>query len=1174
LGDALGKRVGDTYIFNANTPKVLDNINKRLGEEDRSNRSYRRFLSFSQILHKDLIPILLASSNNFDVFEAVIRLLVNLTVPVECLCPVEVLSQSDRGRQTVFELSSSLSRTKEVFRDTRTTFVITDWLNRIINQEKLTNAEVNLVNNCLLLFRNILHIPDSSPLGAPMPPHCSHQNQILWNLFAQNLDKILLDIIKHNISDIWCTTVVQLIALIYKDQHVITLQKLLQNFLESSLSESSEDNESNTSPHFQNGSGSGSCTPSTDDNSDQASRETSTPELSSSSSNSSPLRRNSCGSLEVLPNNSPAQSDNSDISPPVSPQYLNKEEMIKALEPIQKVVGHKRAIDGAQEKGEREKETSGFESEPVGMDAGEPPQKVHISEMDDGSTQQVISKSPKHKTEFAHKTRSPKSNPAIFRGVAGPNKKGGSGTDSSDTYGIPKSSKLPSKMAGGSMTDSTDYGYVTWASGGQEHQEKEQEQNSSSSNDDDLNRRNPRTNPVKPRAKNKKNEDPAEKQERRRLKLLKRSKESRMRVKAMVNHLPTDDDISELLKEFTVDFLHHGYSSLVQQLLQKLATSETNILMDKSHFLWLLTYFLKFASQLEIGIDLIGNVISFDTLSYITYEGVDQLETLELANMKRREDLGPNIRRIHLVVTALREFFQTIASYREKSLSFKEKKHIDTLRLQSLYSKECRHLLMILLRRYNPESQSVQYLTDLVVCNHMLLLDLEMISEAEDLQGLKFNLTEHMHHFGNAEMMRQFGRLLERYEQNTPFVNDCIFTIMHHIAGDLDKPQILFLPSILQSFSKIWEQGLQICEDWVDLIEFIIQKFIQNMGNSRSGVVNMVEEYMDTNEAVDERGFTRDQASKLFWHFSQLDNRKDPVGAIIDVYKRTDNISLSRLAVIQALLSYGIITHAQYMSFIYMKNEMMAIKSTRGSVKAEVGSEHCNSDGHITDNEEAGETVDRERNKNSEIQVLKDCLLRQGKESLIPWLQSVLLDACRVKMYPSSLVPDKSVYPHEPVPYYYHKAKQSIPLVPWNRTQYLGLQTEAFILLLHKLGFHLPADVGKVFPRIPHFWSADHIYSIAQKIGPINKENLKFSPEELDKISKRNSEDKMTTDRMLMNDIEDVGDGFDAMDLDLLNVSPSGQAKLATESGAWLNLAMASKEPLPGNSREDIMDLE
>lgn len=44
---------------------------------------------------------------------------------------------------------------------------------------------------------------------------------------------------------------VQLIALLYKDQHVGTLQKLLNLWLETSLSESSEDNESNTSAPFQ-----------------------------------------------------------------------------------------------------------------------------------------------------------------------------------------------------------------------------------------------------------------------------------------------------------------------------------------------------------------------------------------------------------------------------------------------------------------------------------------------------------------------------------------------------------------------------------------------------------------------------------------------------------------------------------------------------------------------------------------------------------------------------------------------------------------------------------------------------------------------------------------------------------------------------------------------------------
>ena len=104
---------------------------------------------------------------------------------------------------------------------------------------------------------------------------------------------------------------------------------------------------------------------------------------------------------------------------------------------------------------------------------------------------------------------------------------GGSGTDSSDISGVPKSSKHPSKIPG-SITDSTDYGYVTWESRTQSQQEQEnQEQNSSSSNDDDV-RRNPvpRTNPVKPRAKNNvSNESPAEKKEKRRLRLLKRSKE-------------------------------------------------------------------------------------------------------------------------------------------------------------------------------------------------------------------------------------------------------------------------------------------------------------------------------------------------------------------------------------------------------------------------------------------------------------------------------------------------------------------------------------------------------------------------------------------------------------------------------------------------------------------------
>ena len=72
--------------------------------------------------------------------------------------------------------------------------------------------------------------------------------------------------------------------------------------LSCSPSESSEDNESNTSPQYQNG----SCLLTSDDSSDQASRESSTPELKVVTVRQ---RRDSCGSLEVLPNNSPALSE-------------------------------------------------------------------------------------------------------------------------------------------------------------------------------------------------------------------------------------------------------------------------------------------------------------------------------------------------------------------------------------------------------------------------------------------------------------------------------------------------------------------------------------------------------------------------------------------------------------------------------------------------------------------------------------------------------------------------------------------------------------------------------------------------------------------------------------------------------------------------------------------------
>lgn len=61
----------------------------------------------------------------------------------------------------------------------------------------MTQDECESMNNCLLLLRNVLHIPENCVLSPGGSSHCSKQNQILWNLFTQSVDKILIQMMTY-----------------------------------------------------------------------------------------------------------------------------------------------------------------------------------------------------------------------------------------------------------------------------------------------------------------------------------------------------------------------------------------------------------------------------------------------------------------------------------------------------------------------------------------------------------------------------------------------------------------------------------------------------------------------------------------------------------------------------------------------------------------------------------------------------------------------------------------------------------------------------------------------------------------------------------------------------------------------------------------------------------------
>lgn len=83
---------------------------------------------------------------------------------------------------------------------------------------------------------------------------------------------------------------------------------------------------------------------------------------------------------------------------------------------------------------------------------------------------------------------------------------------------------------------------------------------------------------------------------------------------------------------------------------------------------------------------------------------------------------------------------------------------------------------------------------------------------------------------------------------------------------------------------------------------------------------------------------------------------------------------------------------------------------------------------------------------------------------------------------------------------------QSIPLVPWTSEQHLSLVYQPFVLLLHKLGFHLPDDTNKLWVRIPNFWTADILFQVADKLGPIDESFLKFNLSHFNHSSNVNEE--------------------------------------------------------------------
>ncbi|KAM3964699.1 timeless isoform 2-T2 [Aphomia sociella] len=1027
----LGFVHGDGYHINENCNAVLEMILHNILTEDRHLRMYRRSISFGENIKKDLIPLLIHAKEDKTI-EFLVKILVNLTIPVECLLSIDAIMQTDFGRQTVFEINNLLLSTKSAFTDNRTTRVIIDFMKKNVDVDqkiKLSTQQCTNISNCLLLLRNILHIPEESSNQSPSFNGYNHsvQNQILWNIFSQSIDKVLIKLMIMPDATHWGVTMIQLIALLYKDQHVVTLHKLLNLWLEASLSDSSEDNESNTSPP------------------DRGISDDSSPMLTSDPTSDSSDTGGS-GKCNDEPNSVNSGWDASSMN-----------------------------------------NTSENDNQPY----QQPPTAGKKAKVEDKSDPR------KNKNSHSSKTANTKTETCS--------------SENSMEEGSGKNDQKPSSKSEKVISENSDCGYGT--------QIENQGSLSTSSNEDELPAKKPvhlKPHTTKQRVNNKARCG-INLQDRKRKKMVKRGKANIINIQGLSHKTPTDDDISNIMKEFTVDFLFKGYNSLVQTLHNQILTN-MQLQIDTSHFFWLLTYFLKFATQIELDLEHVSSVLSYDIVSYLTAEGVNLCEQFELSIKLDNNDLKPSIRRLHLVVTAIREFVQAIEVYKKIAHICKEDQEVlQKLQIKMCETEELRCLLILLLRHYDPKYHTKQYLQDLIVTNHILLMFLDSVMKLPDYNGSTYML-DHIKQFATPEIMYKYGLLLEDYAENGEYVNDCIFTLMHHV-GELDCLITLFQPKILKTFTSIRKSEFDICDDWSDLIEYVINTFIKKPHTLQSTTIFRLETESfedddvfakphtlskttrqptrpDTDSkkrsdgasgSVSTERWTEDELSSLSWNYMQCNAMPDVIGEIIKLYKEDDTIK-SRESVIKELFKQNIINKVECDSLL--KEE----------------SDRC-----VTVNQVPKEIRD------DEISKLCDQLSQDGKSKILDWVQKVLLDTCFAKSYVEkknkmqqndmlSSKTDVKLLNFElfkkksdelpvmsPVSYHSLLVNQSVPLVPWNCEQASICKDLKFLQLLLKLGFHMPVDSGKVFIRIPHFWTADVLYDVASRISPIHDSKLNFS---------------------------------------------------------------------------------
>ncbi|KAG1931105.1 protein timeless homolog [Pimephales promelas] len=214
---ALGYLEGDVYHKEPDCLESVKDLIRYLRHED-DTRDIRQQLGAGQILQNDLLPIITQHTQDKPLFDACIRLMVNLTQPA-LLCFGKV-PDDPAFRHHFLQVTSYLQAYKEAFADEKIFTVLSETLYNLLQLDWEQRAEEDnlLIERVLLLVRNVLHVPADPYEEKNVDDDASVHDKLLWAVHMSGLDDLLKFLACAQSEQQWSFHILEIISLMFRDQ--------------------------------------------------------------------------------------------------------------------------------------------------------------------------------------------------------------------------------------------------------------------------------------------------------------------------------------------------------------------------------------------------------------------------------------------------------------------------------------------------------------------------------------------------------------------------------------------------------------------------------------------------------------------------------------------------------------------------------------------------------------------------------------------------------------------------------------------------------------------------------------------------------------------------------------------------------------------------------------------